>query len=256
MAHEINNPLGGIIQSAQALKRRLSEDFAANRRAAEEAGCSFESIQLFMERRSVHDLIAGIREAGLRAADIVDNMLKFSRKSTSIYTSSDLICLLNKSLALCATDYDMKKNYDFRKIKVVREIDLNLRPVHCMETQLQQVFMNLFVNAAQAMLNTLEPTIIIRAASDGSCAQIEIEDNGPGMTKEVRKRVFDPFFTTKPVGEGTGLGLSVSFFIIVSHHHGTIEVESSPGEGTRFIIRLPFVPPCSPITATPTEQDR
>jgi polar amino acid transport system substrate-binding protein len=112
-----------------------------------------------------------------------------------------------------------------------------------MQTQLQQVFMNLLANAAQAMVNTSAPAIVLRTAFEGCCARIEIEDNGPGMPEEVRKHIFEPFFTTKPVGEGTGLGLSVSFFIIVSHHHGTIEVESSPGQGARFIIRLPLVRP-------------
>jgi signal transduction histidine kinase len=105
------------------------------------------------------------------------------------------------------------------------------------------------------MASTINPTIRIRTKSDEYFARIEIEDNGPGIPEEVRKRIFDPFFTTKPVGEGTGLGLSVSFFIIVSHHHGTIEAESSPGEGTRFIIRLPLAPPSSTVADRPTEQE-
>lgn len=73
--------------------------------------------------------------------------------------------------------------------------------------------------------------------------QLEVEDNGPGMSESVRRKVFDPFFTTKPQGVGTGLGLSVSYMIVVHNHNGTLEVESEPGLGTRFIIRLPIVPP-------------
>lgn len=243
MAHEINNPLGGIIQSAQVLTKRLTEDFAANRRAAEEAGCSLDSIRFFMERRSVYALLSSILDSGTRAANIVRNMLKFSRKSTSEYDESDLNDLLEKSLELCSTYHDNNSKYNFKNIKVIKNLCREMRQAICMPTELQQVFVNLLTNAAQAMASTINPTIIIRTKSDDYFAQIEIEDNGPGIPEEVRKRIFDPFFTTKPVGEGTGLGLSVSFFIIVSHHHGTIEAESAPGEGTRFIIRLPLSPP-------------
>ena len=86
----------------------------------------------------------------------------------------------------------------------------------------------------------MHPGIILRARPDGAMVRIEIEDNGPGMTEMVRKRVFEPFFTTKEVGSGTGLGLSVSYFIITNNHHGTMRVESVEGKGTKFIIELPL----------------
>jgi signal transduction histidine kinase len=87
--------------------------------------------------------------------------------------------------------------------------------------------------------NTRDPCITLQVRSNSKAVQIEIEDNGPGMSEDVRKRVFEPFFTTKDVGVGTGLGLSVSYFIITENHGGTMSVESTPGMGAKFIIRLP-----------------
>ena len=83
---------------------------------------------------------------------------------------------------------------------------------------------------------------MLRVRSLGEAVRIEIEDNGPGMSEESRKRVFEPFFTTKKVGEGTGLGLSVSYFIVVENHGGQMEVESVPGQGTTFTVVLPLTP--------------
>ena len=104
--------------------------------------------------------------------------------------------------------------------------------------------LNLLINAAQAALEDEcrqgAPTIILRTKRDGDMARIEVEDNGPGMPEHIRKRVFEPFFTTKEVGIGTGLGLSVSYFIITEHHNGTMSVESEPQKGCRFIITLPI----------------
>jgi len=107
-----------------------------------------------------------------------------------------------------------------------------------------QVFLNISENAAEAMheaeKKTERPTLIFRLVKSGNMAQIEIEDNGPGMNQETRKRIFEPFFTTKRVGKGTGLGLSLSYFIIVDDHGGEMEVESTLGKGTKFIIKLPY----------------
>jgi len=100
--------------------------------------------------------------------------------------------------------------------------------------------MNLLTNAAQAMVETFSPAISLKTFAEDEWACIEIEDNGPGMTEDVSKHIFEPFYTTKPAGEGTGLGLSVSYFIIVNHHNGTIDVDSVLGRGTKFTIRLPI----------------
>jgi signal transduction histidine kinase len=118
----------------------------------------------------------------------------------------------------------------------------------CEGAKIQQVLLNIFSNGAQAMQEVSEknsdyiPRFILRLSreSQTKMLRMEIEDNGPGMDEEIRKRIFEPFFTTKSVGVGTGLGLSVSYFIIVENHGGSMDVMSEPGKGTTFIIRLPL----------------
>ena len=126
---------------------------------------------------------------------------------------------------------------------MIREYQDDLSSVFCNVTEIQQVILNLLKNAAHALYEKKSVDFIaqitVRTVNEGSFVRIEIEDNGPGIPDEIRNRVFEPFFTTKEVGVGTGLGLSVSFFIVTKNHGGTIEFESSVGVGTRFIIRLP-----------------
>jgi len=114
----------------------------------------------------------------------------------------------------------------------------------CESAKIQQVILNILRNGAQAMqdANTASPMFTIRIYAERASQMIciEIEDNGPGMDEETRLKAFDPFFTTKPVGIGTGLGLSVSYFIIIENHKGTIDVISEPGKGANFIIQLPI----------------
>ncbi|GFK94319.1 Sporulation kinase E [Fundidesulfovibrio magnetotacticus] len=240
MAHEINNPLGGMLLGVQVLKRRLTSDLPANEKVAAQAGCTFEDVRRYMERRDILPTLEAIREAGVRAAQIVSSMLEFSRKDAAGFAPARMEHLLDKTVDLCSSDYNLRRKHDFKSIRILREYDPVLPPLPCLENQLQQVFLNLLTNAAQAMAQTPSPTLTLRTAREEDRARIEIEDNGPGITQEVRKRLFEPFFTTKPVGMGTGLGLSVSYFIVVHHHGGTIDVESAPGAGTRFIIRLPL----------------
>ncbi|MBI4958311.1 MAG: PAS domain S-box protein [Desulfovibrio sp.] len=238
MAHEINNPLSGILQNIQVMSRRLKSPDPANIKAAEEAGCTFDSIKRFMEKREILVSLGAMREAGERAARIVASMLEFSRSSSSDFAPVEINTLLDKSLDLCATDYDLKKKYDFRNIVIAKQYDPNLPPVLGSATQIQQVFMNILTNSAQAVAGAASPALSLRTEASDGWVRIEIEDNGPGMSSQVRKRIFEPFFTTKGVGVGTGLGLSVSYYIIANNHGGTLDVESSPGEGSRFIIRL------------------
>lgn len=120
--------------------------------------------------------------------------------------------------------------------------------VPCKGAKIQQVLLNILRNGAQAMQEAMEknneykPKFILRLfrETEANMLCIEIEDNGPGMDEKIRKRIFEPFFTTKPVGDGTGLGLSVSYFIITEDHGGEMTVESTPGFGAKFIIRLPL----------------
>jgi PAS domain S-box-containing protein len=245
MAHEINNPLGAILQSAQVILLHMDPANEQNRKVAQECGCKVEDVREYLVRRKIPEFLEGIREAGARAARIVANMLNFSRRSD---TSKEIVRveeLLDNSVELASTDYDLKKKYDFRHIRIVREYGQDVPPVFCSRTEIEQVVLNLLKNAAQAMAikqndgQAQEPTITLRTARNWDRAVITVEDNGPGMEESVRKRVFEPFFTTKGTGQGTGLGLSVSYFIISTNHRGTISVESSPGEGARFVIELP-----------------
>jgi PAS domain S-box-containing protein len=244
MAHEINNPLAGMMQTANVMTGRLTNlILPANRKAAQEAGTTMEAIESFMEARGIPRMIDTINVSGKRVAAVVDNMLSFARKSEATVSSHDLEVLIDKSLELAATDYDLKKHYDFKRIRIDREYADKLPVVPCEGAKIQQVLLNIFRNGAQAMqaAGSEFPRFVVRTWFEKKTQMVcmEIEDNGPGMDETTRKRVFEPFFTTKPTGVGTGLGLSVSYFIITENHGGTIAVESLPGSGTKFIVRLP-----------------
>ncbi|MDX2451564.1 PAS domain S-box protein [Desulfosarcina sp.] len=245
MAHEINNPLAGIVQTAKVLLDRLTKiDIPANQRVAAEVGCRMDAIKAFMEKRDIPRMVAGITESGHRLAEIVENMLSFARKSEARVSSHSLAELLDKTLELAAADYNLKRHYDFKKIQITKEYEDNLPLIPCEGGKIQQVILNLLNNGAQAMqmAETIKPQLVVRLSLEKARGMIrmEIEDNGPGMRAEIRRKVFEPFFTTKPTGEGTGLGLSVSYFIIAENHGGEMDVESRPGAGTRFIVRLPL----------------
>ncbi|OQY26570.1 MAG: hypothetical protein B6I38_11150 [Anaerolineaceae bacterium 4572_5.1] len=244
MAHEINNPLAGMMQNAEVLRNRLTGDIPANHRAAEAVGTDIATIRAYLEARKLGVMLDNIRLSGSRAAKIVQNMLSFARKSESKFAPHALDDLLDRTVELAHTDYNLKKNYDFQQIRIVREYEEDLPKVPCEETKIQQVFLNIIKNGAEEMVKgthgNAPPQFTLRTYKEETMACVEIIDNGPGMSEAVRKRVFEPFFTTKPVDQGTGLGLSVSYFIIVEHHGGEMSVESSLKRGTKFIIKLPF----------------
>jgi len=242
MAHEINNPLAGIMQNIQVMQNRLSSDLPKNHEVAQRCGVTMSAIQEYMQGRSMPQMMAMIMESGKRAAKIVENMLSFSRKSEAVTNFCDLAQLMDATVELAENDYDLKKKYDFRKIEIIREYDSRMPKVSCEASKIQQVFLNILSNGAQAMADNPEqtgPRLILRIKMEDGKACVEIEDNGPGMEASVRKRIFEPFFTTKSVGVGTGLGLSVSYFIITENHRGTMTVFSTPGAGSRFVIHLP-----------------
>ncbi len=258
MAHEINNPLAGILQNLQVMRNRMSDENKKNIQAAQECGTSIENIKSYMEKRGIFTMVGYVMESGKRASKIVNNMLSFSRKSESLSAPENLGDLLDKTIELAETDYDLKKMYDFRQVEIIRQYDQGMPQVKCESSKIQQVILNILKNGAEAMVESKDPTsdhkqrmtegedeisiprFTMRVMQDGKMARIEIEDNGPGMDKETSKRVFEPFFTTKGVGIGTGLGLSVSYFIITENHDGKMSVESTPGKGTKFIIHLPL----------------
>jgi two-component system NtrC family sensor kinase len=158
---------------------------------------------------------------------------------------------VNESLDLAVHTLELKSDGAVQMPFIIRDFDTQLPTVECCASEIQQVLLNMLLNAAQAFHHAqpaiANPTINLRLAGEKEQVLIEIHDNGPGMTDAVQRHIFEPFFTTKRVGAGTGLGLSVSYFIIKEHHQGTIEVDSKPGLGTKFSIRLPVRQPCSPL---------
>ena len=243
MAHEINNPLSGVLQSSQNIQRRLSSELDANRQVAESLGVDLSLVYRYLEERGILDFVESIRQAASRASRIVADMLAFSRSTTTEFQPARIEEILDTAVRLAANDYDLKKKYDFKHVEIVRELDPELDTVICDPMEIEQVLLNLVKNAAQAMAmggNPRPHRITLRTRKEGEYARIEVADNGPGMDEMTRRRVFEPFFTTKAVGAGTGLGLSVSYFIVTEQHKGTIDVNSIPGEGTCFIVRLPI----------------
>lgn len=244
MAHELNNPLGIILQSVQNMERRLSTSLPKNLAIARELELDLETVGEYMRARGIDEYMSGIQEAGGRAAKIIRTMLDFSRSSQSVRAACDVNEMLDTALRLAANDYDLKKKYDFLNIAIEKDYDKGVGLLECTETEIVQVLLNIIKNAAQAMAGRGDrpelSSLRLQSKLLTDVVRIEIEDNGPGMDEATRRRVFEPFFTTKPLGDGTGLGLSVGYFIITQKHKGKISVESTPGVGTMFAIELPL----------------
>ncbi|MFJ4155843.1 ATP-binding protein [Pseudomonas sp. NPDC089752] len=256
MAHEINNPLGAILHNVQNIRRRLSPELPRNQEQASELGIELPVVYRYLESREVPQLLDGIQQAGARAAKIVTHMLSFSRRSNRQLVPCDLPALIDQAVEIAGNDFDLTIGFDFKGQAIVRQFDPNLGPVPCTANELEQVLLNLLKNAAQAIHqrppNSEPGRITLRTRLSPPWAEIQVEDNGVGMPEAVRKRTFEPFFTTKEIGQGTGLGLSVSYFIITNNHKGQMEVQSTPGQGTCFTLRLPLG---QPVTTAPTHTE-
>jgi signal transduction histidine kinase len=179
-------------------------------------------------RNDIMMLIDESIEGAMRVRQIVRDLRDFSRPSGEEWALADLHAGLESTLNVVHNEIKYKAN-------VIRDYG-ELPPVECNAAQLNQVFMNLLVNASQAIKE--QGTITVRTACWGDIVTVSITDTGAGIAEEVIGRIFDPFFTTKPLGQGTGLGLSISHGII-EHHRGRIEVESHAGEGTTFTVTIP-----------------
>lgn len=210
VAHEINNPLGGILIYASL----LMEDFETSNDSR------------------VQDLKRIVDEA-TRCKEIVKSLLEFGRQTESRFEPMDINKAINDGL------FFLENQVLFHDIRIDKHLDPSLPMFEGDSNQIKQVFMNMMVNAAEAMSETGGVlTIKTGVDSEGSTIFVTFQDTGTGIPPEVQSKIFDPFFTTKAVGKGTGLGLSTSYGIIQSHH-GNIEVESEPGKGTTFTIVLP-----------------
>lgn len=213
IAHELNNPLTSVIGI----------------------------IQLLMERDDIPDDILKdlqlVNSEGQRAARVVKNLLVFARKHPNKAQLASVNQAVEKILELRA--YDQKVN----NIQVIRDFAPDLPQILMDYFQIQQVFLNIIINAEFAMIEAhKEGTLIIKTERAGEMVRVSLKDDGPGITKENLKHIFDPFFTTKDVGKGTGLGLSICHGIILQHG-GNIYAESEPGNGAKFVVELPINSP-------------
>ncbi|KVF78084.1 histidine kinase [Burkholderia sp. FL-7-2-10-S1-D7] len=240
VAHEINNPIGFISANLNTLRtwvRSLLDVIAAHDAALTQLEPATRDALTAMRgeadldyvRDEIVTLIDESIDGAVRVRRIVQDLRDFSRPGSGEWSVVDIHAGLESTLNVVHNELKYKAD-------IVREYG-DVPQVECLPSQLNQVFMNLLVNAAHAI--AVRGVITIRTSSDGEQVSIAISDTGTGMTPDVVRRIFDPFFTTKPVGQGTGLGLSVSHGI-VERHRGAIDVTSEPGRGTTFCVRLPI----------------
>lgn len=252
MAHELNNPLGVIIQGVQTILRRTALDSEKNQKISEKINFSLEKMINYFKEQEIDQFLNGINEAGERAARIISNMLSFSHGSSVHKTSESLQVLIEKSLSLASQDYDLRQKYNLSNIKIIKKYDSSDPMIICNAVELERVILNLLKNSAYAIyeysrsynegdstIDKREPIIKISTYTDENYVSIEIEDNGIGMEEQTSNRIFEPFFTTQKIGKGIGLGLSASYFIITNNHNGQIWVESKKNIGTKLIIKIP-----------------
>lgn len=238
-AHELNNPLAVILQTVQVFQRRLSPEFSKNCETAEQLGTSMKAIAAYLHEKKCDTMIGSIAEAGNRAAKIVENIQTFSRSSGSDFSRYALDDLVERTLDLAVSDYDMRRQLKFQRIIIVRDFH-SVPEVVCDAGQIQQVVLILLKNAAQALVNVeSDPQITLRLEAKEGYVCLEVRDNGAGMSPEVCRRVFDPFYSTQEVGRGVGLGLSIAYHIITQNHRGFMSVSSESGGGSSFEVYLP-----------------
>jgi len=208
VAHEINNPLGSIMLFARLVLNKCPEDTPV--------------------RQNLERIEGEVK----RCQDIVQGLLDFSRQREPKAEPVDLNSLLDKTIAL------FENQPMFHNIEVSRHYQEDLPDAVVDPAQLQQVFVNIIMNAVDAMEGRGRLTVTTRFLTETDALEIGLADTGCGMTKEVLERIFEPFYTTKGVGHGTGLGLSISHGII-QRHGGTLKASSRVGEGSLFTVTLP-----------------
>jgi len=209
IAHEINNPLGGIMIFAETILEDLEENDA------------------------IREDLQRIASEARRCKNIVKGLLEFSRQTGNTMSFYNINDLIEQGMVL------LENQAIFHNIDVIKEYDKDLPLVKCDSARLKQVFINITQNAIDAMGAKGTFTIKTGINKERQRVEIEFSDTGSGVPKEIRQKIFDPFFSTKEVGKGTGLGLSMSYGII-KDHGGTINVKSDGRTGASFIIELPI----------------
>ena len=225
VAHEMNNPLSGILLFTQSLLKRTKDDL------------------------SVQEDLKVIEQEIIRCSRIVRSLLDFSRENKPKKVPTQINRVIENTLSLVGNQAD------FHNIRIIKELHPSMPEMPLDDNQMQQVLMNIILNAADAMSEGGTLTITSSLSSQDNCVEIKITDTGCGIPEKLIDRIYDPFFTTKESKKGTGLGLAVSYGII-KKHQGFILVESEEGKGTTFTIRLPINPPESNNQQTVVESAR
>ncbi|MBE9181710.1 PAS domain-containing protein [Oculatella sp. LEGE 06141] len=257
VAHEINNPVGfllGNLQPAQDYTRDLLELIDLYQKIypdpEPELKDKVEAIDLKYIRDDMPKLLRSMHEGIRRIQSISISLRTFSRADTEFRVPFKINEGLDSTLLILK--HRLKANMDRPAIEVIVNYQ-EMPPIRCFPGQLNQVFMNLLANAIDALEEgnqgkmfaeiQLQPNCISVVTELSACQQwvvIRIQDNGVGMTEDTQRKMFETAFTTKEVGKGTGLGLAIAHQIIVDKHGGTIEVSSTPGQGTEFVLRIPI----------------
>jgi PAS domain S-box-containing protein len=261
IAHEINNPVNFIHGNVNHANNYANDILGIVElyqkhypEPVEEIQEEIEAVDFEFLKIDLLKLLASMKMGTERIRGIVLSLRNFSRLDEAEMKKVDIHEGIDSTLLLLQSRLKFKTGYP--QIEVVKEYG-NIPLIECYPGQLNQVFMNLLANAIDALEESFEnnsipteeqinsspqinPQIIISTQTEDEQVIIRIADNGPGMTEEVSKRLFDPFFTTKPVGKGTGMGLSISYQIIVEKHYGKLECISAPGQGAEFLLSIPL----------------
>ena len=244
MAHEINNPLAVVLQNLQVIEQRLKPDFKRNVDVAKECGLDLSAMQCYIKRQKIDSMHQAIRNSGGRAAVIVKKLYGFSHRSEETPVVLNICDLLDTTIERMRGGENFCCDFDFSKILIERDYAESLAVVSGRKFELQQVFHSILENGVQAMTaqdagGEKQLKFVLRCRQEGALVVLEIQDNGPGIAENLQQKIFDPFFTTKKTGDGLGLGLSMAYKI-VQRHSGQLDVRSTPGEGSSFIIKLPL----------------
>jgi signal transduction histidine kinase len=241
IAHEIKNPLN-FVNNFAGLTVELFDELKALLEKNAVSGDQRQELETLLQDIAAN--LQKIGEHGRRADNIVQGMLAHSRGKSLDHQKADLNVLVDEYAKLAY--HGMRAQDPNFHVKIEKHLDSALKPFYFVPQNLARVLLNLINNAcyatserARTETGEYRPRVTITTEDAGEAAVVRIQDNGTGIPAELLHRIFEPFFTTKPTGVGTGLGLSMSYNIIVDEHRGNLEVASKVGDGTTFIVTLP-----------------
>jgi two-component system NtrC family sensor kinase len=235
LAHEINNPLSGILTYAKLLRKWMDRQEAESDDARR------------TRRQEICDSLDLIASESRRCGDLVRNLLTFSRATPMNLQATDLNQVIDRTLRL------MQHQLDLASIQVQPQLDPALPHVVCDAAQIEQVLLALVVNAMDALPQGGNLWIISSSSREDNCVRIVVRDDGTGIAPEILPHLFEPFLTTKETGRGVGLGLAISHSIL-DRHSGSIEVQSEIGRGTTFTITLPWDAEADTTASSPASE--